>query len=47
MAITVDACKVFLIGKSVEEVITETQSSTPYGGKLPIPHCQEKPLRRK
>ena len=46
MAMTVDACKVSLVGKSARDVITETQSSTPYGGKLLIPRCQEKPLRR-
>ena len=33
MAITVDACKVFLGRQIREEVITETQSSTPYGVK--------------
>ena len=46
MAMTVDACKVFFAGKSAERVITETQNSTPYGGKLLIPHCRENPLRR-
>ena len=46
MAMTFDACKVVPIGKSVGAFNTETQSSTPYGGKLLIPRCQENPLRR-
>ena len=31
MAMTVDACKVFLGRQIRREVITETQSSNPYG----------------